>query len=148
MAAAVFNVLAAFGKPVGHKQIVAAYSTGLLLTRRALQHFDLQDKLNDKEELNCEEYHVEDRPFKGILESVTDSGEPRRAQSMENFIFHTTPRTSQVFGLQMRRGKMGILAQRHNVQIFGNLIGECMEMPEDENPTKCETHLYTRLFLK
>ena len=52
VAAAASNELSAFGIPVGHKNYAAAYATGLLLARRVLKKFDLDEKFKGKEELN------------------------------------------------------------------------------------------------
>jgi len=65
--------LGKYGVPVGHKNYAAAYCTGLLVARRTLKKFGLDEKFAGKEEINGEEYHVEDeendqRPFKCILD--------------------------------------------------------------------------------
>merc|ERR1719434_541691 len=49
-----------FGIPCGHTNYAAAYATGLLCARRVLKKFGLDDQFKGKEELNGEEYHVED----------------------------------------------------------------------------------------
>ena len=69
----ILHELAQFGIPAGHKNYAAAYATGLLLARRVLKKFGLDEKFKGKEELDGEEYHVEDeeneqRPFKCILD--------------------------------------------------------------------------------
>ena len=73
VAAAASNELAHFGIPAGHKNYAAAYATGLLVARRVLKKFGLDEKFKGKEEIDGEEYHVEDedneqRPFKCILD--------------------------------------------------------------------------------
>ena len=73
VAAASSHELAQFGIPAGHKNYAAAYATGLLLARRVLKKFGLDEKFKGKEEIDGEEYHVEDeeteqRPFKCILD--------------------------------------------------------------------------------
>merc|ERR1719361_2559587 len=62
-----------YGIPVGHTNYAAAYATGLLVARRTLKHFGLDEMFKGKEELDGEDYHIEDeendqRPFKCILD--------------------------------------------------------------------------------
>ena len=73
VAAASSNELVNFGIPAGHKNYAAAYATGLLCARRALKKFGLDEKFKGKEEIDGEEYHIEEeeteqRPFKCILD--------------------------------------------------------------------------------
>jgi len=153
VAAAASNELAAFGIPVGHKNYSAAYATGLLLARRVLKHFDLQDKFKGKEELDGEEYHVEDeeneqRPFKcildvglrrtcvghrmwGALKGAVDGG-LHIPHSTKNFPGFKPPE---------EKGQEGEYdAEAHKERIFGNHVKEYMEMLQEEDPTKYEAH--------
>lgn len=73
VAAASSHELTNFGIPAGHKNYAAAYATGLLLARRVLKKFGLDEKFKGKEEIDGEEYHIEDedteqKPFKCILD--------------------------------------------------------------------------------
>merc|ERR1712174_15508 len=65
--------LSNFGVPVGHKNYAAAYCTGLLVARRVLKKFGLDETFKGKEEIDGEEYHIEEeetdqRPLKCILD--------------------------------------------------------------------------------
>merc|ERR1711933_656778 len=67
--------LSKFGIPVGHKNYAAAYCTGLLIARRTLKKFGMDGKIKGKDEIDGEEYHVEEeedeseqKPFKCILD--------------------------------------------------------------------------------
>lgn len=73
VAAASSHELEHFGIVAGYKNYAAAYATGLLVARRVLKKFGLDEKFKGKEEIDGEEYHVEDedgeqRPFKCILD--------------------------------------------------------------------------------
>merc|ERR1740138_534300 len=65
--------LTKYGVPMGHKNYAAAYCTGLLVARRTLKKFGQDDTIKGKEEIDGEEFHVEEeetdqRPFKCILD--------------------------------------------------------------------------------
>eukprot|EP00971_Amphidinium_carterae_P100623 1990722-Amphidinium_carterae.1 len=73
IAAASSDELKNYGVPAGYKNYAAAYCTGLLVARRCLAAVGLADAIKGKEELDAEEYHVEEeendkRPFKCILD--------------------------------------------------------------------------------
>jgi large subunit ribosomal protein L5e len=63
-----------YGVPVGHANYAAYYATGLLVARRALKLLKMDEEITGVEEVDAEEYHVEDshegekRPFKCILD--------------------------------------------------------------------------------
>merc|ERR1712072_229050 len=72
VAQATSTELTKYGVPIGHKNYAAAYCTGLLVSRRTLKKFG-QDSMIKGEEINGEEYHIEEeetdqRPFKVILD--------------------------------------------------------------------------------
>merc|ERR1712037_533220 len=52
--------LSKFGIPAGYKNYAAAYCTGLLLARRVLKKFGLDDTFKGVETHDGAEYHVED----------------------------------------------------------------------------------------
>jgi len=153
VAAAASNELSAFGIAVGHKNYAAAYATGLLLARRVLKKFGLDEKFKGKEELDGEEYHVEDedneqRPFKcildvglrrtcvghrmwGALKGAVDGG-LHIPHSTKNFPGFKPPE---------EKGQEGEYdAEAHKDRIFGNHVKEYMEMLQEEDPTKYEAH--------
>lgn len=70
---ALSSELPRYGVKVGLTNYAAAYCTGLLLARRCLQKLGLDEAFVGVEEVDGEEYHVEDesedrRPFKCILD--------------------------------------------------------------------------------
>jgi len=153
VAAAASNELSAFGIAVGHKNYAAAYATGLLCARRVLKKFELDEKFKGKEELDGEEYHVEDeeneqRPFKcildvglrrtcvghrmwGALKGAVDGG-LHIPHSTKNFPGFKPPE---------EKGQEGEYdAEAHKERIFGNHVKEYMEMLQEEDPTKYEAH--------
>jgi len=76
--------LAKFDIPSGYTNYAACYATGLLAARRCLQAVGMDKDIEGKEELDGEEFHVEDehtgekRPFRVILDvglSRTISGQ-------------------------------------------------------------------------
>merc|ERR1712194_757833 len=52
--------LTKFGVPIGHKNYAAAYCTGLLIARRMLKKFGMDKTFKGKEEIDGEDYHVEE----------------------------------------------------------------------------------------
>jgi len=153
VAAATSKELTKFGVPVGHKNYAAAYCTGLLAARRVLKKFELDEKFKGKEEIDGEEYHVEDeeneqRPFKCIL----DVGIRRTCVGARMWAalkgaadggLHI-PHTSKNFpGYKApeEKGAEGEYdAEAHKERIFGSHVKEYMEMMQEEDPTKYEAH--------
>eukprot|EP00930_Biecheleria_cincta_P084762 TRINITY_DN741_c0_g1_i5.p1 TRINITY_DN741_c0_g1~~TRINITY_DN741_c0_g1_i5.p1 ORF type:complete len:344 (-),score=98.18 TRINITY_DN741_c0_g1_i5:74-1012(-) len=153
VAAAASNELSAFGITVGHKNYAAAYATGLLLARRVLKKFDLDEKFKGKEEIDGEEYHVEDeeneqRPFKCILDVGLRRtcvghrmwGALKGAVDGGLHIPHST-KNFPGFKPAEEKGQEGEYdAEAHKDRIFGNHVKEYMEMLQEEDPTKYEAH--------
>jgi len=153
VASAASNELTHFGIPVGHKNYAAAYATGLLLARRVLKKFGLDEKFKGKEEIDGEEYHVEDeeneqRPFKcildvglrrtcvghrmwGALKGAVDGGLhiPHSAKNFPGF------KPAEEKGAESEYD-----AEAHKERIFGSHVKEYMEMLAEEDPTKYEAH--------
>jgi len=145
--------LTKFGIPCGHKNYAAAYATGLLAARRTLKHFGLDETFKGKEEIDGEEYHVEDeegeqRPFKcildvglqrttvgarmwGALKGAVDGGLhiPHRPKNFPGF------KPAEEKGAEPEYD-----AEAHKDRIFGNHVKEYMEMMQEEDPTKYEAH--------
>merc|ERR1719215_2205988 len=128
-------------------------ATGLLLARRVLKKFGLDEKFKGKEEIDGEEYHVEDeeneqRPFKcildvglrrtcvghrmwGALKGAVDGG-LHIPHNNKNFPGFKPPE---------EKGQEGEYdAEAHKERIFGNHVKEYMEMLQEEDPTKYEAH--------
>jgi large subunit ribosomal protein L5e len=147
------NELAHFGIPVGHKNYAAAYATGLLVARRTLKHFGLDEKFKGKEELDGAEYHVEDeeneqRPFKCILDVgiATTCGGHRMWGALKGavdgglHIPHTTKKFPGFKPSEEKGAEPEYDAETHKSRIFGEHVKEYMEMLKEEDPTKYEAH--------
>lgn len=153
VAAAASNELAHFGIPAGHKNYAAAYATGLLVARRVLKKSGLDEKFKGKEELDGEEYHVEDeeneqRPFKCILDvgiRRTCVGH-RMWGALKGAVdggLHVPHKTKNFPGFKAadeKGGESEYDAEAHKEKIFGNHVKEYMEMLQEEDPTKYEAH--------
>jgi len=145
--------LTKYGVPVGHKNYAAAYCTGLLVARRTLKKFGQDGMIKGKEEINGEEYHIEEeetdqRPFKvildvgirrtcvgarmwGALKGAADGGlhVPHSAKNFPGF------KPAEEKGADPEYD-----AEAHKDKIFGVNVKEYMEMLQEEDPTKYEAH--------
>merc|ERR1711920_156939 len=145
--------LANYGVPVGHKNYAAAYCTGLLIARRMLKQLNLDGEFKGKEEVDGEDYHIEDedndrRPFKCILDvglQRTCMG-ARMWGALKGAVdggLHI-PHTNKLFpGFKPAEEKgqdPEYDAEAHKERIFGGHVKEYMEMLAEENPTKYEAH--------
>eukprot|EP00933_Yihiella_yeosuensis_P067003 TRINITY_DN715_c0_g1_i10.p1 TRINITY_DN715_c0_g1~~TRINITY_DN715_c0_g1_i10.p1 ORF type:complete len:314 (-),score=88.31 TRINITY_DN715_c0_g1_i10:72-1013(-) len=153
VAAASSNELTAFGIPCGHKNYAAAYATGLLVARRTLKKFGLDEKFKGKEELDGAEYHVEDedneqRPFKCILDVGLRRtcvghrmwGALKGAVDGGLHVPHTCKNFPGFTPAEEKGGESQYDADAHKDRIFGNHVKEYMEMLKEEDPTKYEAH--------
>jgi len=145
--------LTKYGIPAGHKNYAAAYCTGLLVARRTLKKFGLDEKIKGKEEIDGAEYHVEEeeneqRPFKcildvglqttcvgarlwGALKGAVDGG-LHVPHSTKNFPGYTAPAE--------KGAEPSYDAEAHKDRIFGKHLQDYMEMMKEEDPTKYEAH--------
>jgi len=147
--------LTGFGIPIGHKNYAAAYATGLLIARRTLKKFGMDQAFQGAKEINGEEYHVEEeedesekKPFKcildvgvrrtcvgarmwGALKGAADGGlhVPHSAKNFPGF------KPAEEKGADPEYD-----AEAHKDRIFGNHVKEYMEMLQEEDPTKYEAH--------
>jgi len=153
VAAATSKELTKFGVPVGHKNYAAAYCTGLLVARRVLKKFELDEKFQGKEEINGEEYHVEDeeteqRPFKcildvGIRRTCTGARMWAALKGAADGGLHVPHSTKNFPGYKApdeKGGEPEYDADAHKERIFGSHVKEYMEMMQEEDPTKYEAH--------
>jgi len=153
VAAASSSDLKAFGIPVGLKNYAAAYATGLLIARRCLKKFGQDQMIKGKEELDGEDYHVEEedteqRPFKcildlgirrtcvgsrvwGALKGAADGGlhVPHEAKNFPGY----TP-------AEDKGGESQYDAETHKEKIMGTHVKEYMEMMQEDDSTKYEAH--------
>merc|ERR1712050_27051 len=145
--------LSKFGIPVGHKNYAAAYCTGMLVARRALKKFGLDETFKGKEEIDGEEYHVEDeendtRPFKAILDvglktTVVDGrmwGALKGAVDGGLHVPHSTKNFPGYKPAEEKGAESEYDAEAHKERIFGHHVQEYMEMLAEEDPTKYEAH--------
>merc|ERR1711957_461538 len=145
--------LANYGIPAGHTNHGAAYAAGLLIARRTLKHFGLDQTIKGKAELDGAEYHVEEeetdqRPFKcildvglqrtcsgarlwGVLKGAVDGGlhVPHSAKNFPGFK-----------AADEKGGESEYDQEAHKDRIFGKHLQEYMEMLQEEDPTKYEAH--------
>jgi len=145
--------LAEYGVSVGLKNYAACYATGLLVARRTLKKFGLDETIKGKEEIDGEDFHIEDedvdqRPFKvildvgvrrtcvgarmwGILKGAADGG-LHVPHNTKNFPGYKAPDSKD------QEGEYD--AEAHKERIFGGHLKEYMEMLQEEDPTKYEAH--------
>mmetsp|Transcript_74485 Transcript_74485/g.139101 ORF Transcript_74485/g.139101 Transcript_74485/m.139101 type:complete len:315 (+) Transcript_74485:77-1021(+) len=153
IASATSDELKNYGIPAGYKNYAAAYCTGLLVARRCLKTLSLDETFKGKEELDAEEYHVEEeendrRPFKcildvglrrtcvgcriwGALKGAVDGG-LHVPHSIKKFPGYSAP--------EEKGGESSYDAEAHKDRIYGNHVKEYMEMLAEEDPTKYEAH--------
>merc|ERR1712194_123889 len=103
--------LSKFGVPVGLKNYAAAYCTGLLIARRMLKKFGLDQTFKGKEELDGG-LHI---PHNNKLFPGYKPAEDKGAEAEYD-------------------------AEAHKEKIFGSHVKEYMEMMQEEDPTKYEAH--------
>eukprot|EP00450_Noctiluca_scintillans_P007135 CAMPEP_0194488484 /NCGR_PEP_ID=MMETSP0253-20130528/8391_1 /TAXON_ID=2966 /ORGANISM="Noctiluca scintillans" /LENGTH=313 /DNA_ID=CAMNT_0039328859 /DNA_START=46 /DNA_END=987 /DNA_ORIENTATION=- len=140
-----------YGIKAGLKNHAAAYLTGLLVARRALKKFDLDDTFKGHEELDGEEYHVEDeendqRPFKcildvGIRRTVAGArmwGALKGAVDGGLHVPHTTKKFPGYTPAEDKGAEASYDAEAHKSRILGNHLSEYMEMLQEEDPTRYE----------
>jgi len=142
-----------YGVAVGLKNYAGAYCTGLLIARRVLKKFGLDETFKGKEEIDGEDYHVEDeendqRPFKCILDvglQTTASGHRmwgalKGAVDGGLHIPHTNKKFPGFKPAEEKGQDPEYDAEAHKEKIFGGHVKEYMEMLAEEDPTKYEAH--------
>lgn len=142
-----------YGIPAGHKNYAAAYCTGLLCARRTLKKFELDGAIKGKEEIDGDEYHVEEeendkRPFKAILDlglqrTVVGAriwGALKGAADGGLHVPHSTKNFPGYTPAENKKSEPQYDAESHKDKIFGGHVKDYMEMLADEDPTKYEAH--------
>mmetsp|Transcript_52166 Transcript_52166/g.97905 ORF Transcript_52166/g.97905 Transcript_52166/m.97905 type:complete len:317 (+) Transcript_52166:85-1035(+) len=145
--------LTKFGIPCGHKNYGAAYATGLLVARRTLKKFGLDETFKGKEEIDGEEYHIEDeeteqRPFKAILDvgirrtcvGARMWGALKGAVDGGLHVPHSAKNFPGFKPAEEKGQDPEYDAEAHKERIFGGHVKEYMEMLQEEDPTKYEAH--------
>merc|ERR1719215_1616502 len=128
-------------------------ATGLLLARRGLKKFGLDEKFKGKEEIDGEEYHVEDeeneqRPFKCILDVGLRRtcvghrmwGALKGAVDGGLHIPHSCKNFPGFKPAEEKGAESEYDAEAHKERIFGSHVKEYMKMLAEEDPTKYEAH--------
>jgi len=145
--------LGKYGITVGLKNYAAAYCTGLLVARRTLKKFGLDEAIKGKEEIDGEEFHVEDedndqRPFKCILDVGIRCtcvghrmwGALKGAVDGGLHVPHSTKNFPGFKPAEEKGAESEYDAEAHKDRIFGKHVQEYMEMLQEEDPTKYEAH--------
>eukprot|EP00747_Dinoflagellata_sp_TGD_P121851 gnl/TRDRNA2_/TRDRNA2_173499_c0_seq1.p2 gnl/TRDRNA2_/TRDRNA2_173499_c0~~gnl/TRDRNA2_/TRDRNA2_173499_c0_seq1.p2 ORF type:complete len:319 (+),score=113.99 gnl/TRDRNA2_/TRDRNA2_173499_c0_seq1:70-1026(+) len=153
IAQATSKELEKYGIPAGYTNYAAAYATGLLVARRTLKMFNLDDTFKGKEELNGEDYHVEEeendrRPFKAILDvgltrTATGAriwGALKGAVDGGLHVPHNNKKFPGYAAPEEKGAEGTYDAEAHKDRIFGGHVKEYMEMLAEEDPTKYEAH--------
>lgn len=143
--------LVRYGMPVGLTNYAAAYATGLLCARRALQTLKL-DSIVGKEEADGEEYHVEEEDLeRQAFKCILDIGLVRTTTG--NRVFGALkgavdggvhiPHSNKRFPGYVR-GEEGAddeyNADVHRQRIFALHVAEYMSSMKEEEPEKFEAH--------
>jgi len=153
VAAASSDELSKYGIPAGYKNYAACYCTGLLAARRVLKNMGLDETFKGKEEIDGEEYHVEDeeaerRPLKCILDvglrrtcaGARMWGALKGAVDAGLHIPHSTKNFPGYKAPEEKGQDPEYDAEAHKDRIFGGHVKEYMEMLAEEDPTKYEAH--------
>merc|ERR1712216_710143 len=138
---------------MGHKNYAAAYCTGLLVARRTLKKFGQDDTIKGKEEIDGEEFHVEEeetdqRPFKcildvGIRNTIVGArmwGALKGAADGGLHVPHSAKNFPGFKPAEEKGADPEYDAEAHKERIFGGHVKEYMEMLQEEDPTKYEAH--------
>merc|ERR1719291_599246 len=141
VAAASSHELSKYGIPAGYKNYAACYCTGLLVARRVLKAMGMDETFKGKEEIDGEEYHVEDeenerRPLKCIL----DVGLRRTCAGARMWGALKGAADGGLHIPHNTKNFPGYDAEAHKDRIFGGHVKEYMEMLAEEDPTKYEAH--------
>jgi large subunit ribosomal protein L5e len=144
-----------FGIPVGLKNYAACYATGLLAARRCLKIMGMDEDFKGKEEIDGEEFHVEDeeteaekRPFKVILDvgirrtcvGARIWGALKGAADGGLHVPHKIKNFPGYEGAENKGDEAKYEAEAHKSKIFGEHVKEYMETMSEEDSTKYEAH--------
>lgn len=142
-----------YGIAAGLKNYAAAYATGLLVARRMLKKVGLDETIKGKEELDGEDYHVEEedneqRPIKAILDVGLQRtcvgarlwGALKGAVDGGLHVPHSNKNFPGFKAAEEKGQESEYDAEAHKDRIFGKHVQEYMEMLAEEDPTKYEAH--------
>eukprot|EP00271_Cylindrocystis_brebissonii_P022658 TRINITY_DN87_c0_g4_i1.p1 TRINITY_DN87_c0_g4~~TRINITY_DN87_c0_g4_i1.p1 ORF type:complete len:334 (+),score=97.60 TRINITY_DN87_c0_g4_i1:78-1004(+) len=139
-----------YGLKVGLTNYSAAYCTGLLLARRTLKKYGLDALYEGNMEVTGEDYNVEGGDEKQPFKALLDVGLVRTTTG--NRVFGALkgaldggldiPHNEKRFPGYMTDGKGGakLEADIHKKYIYGGHVGEYMELLQEEEPEKYQSH--------
>lgn len=147
--AAYAHELPRYGLKVGLTNYSAAYCVGLLLARRLLQKYGMDEEYTGNQEINGEDYNVEAGDGKKPFRVLLDVGLVRTTTG--NRVFGAlkgatdggldVPHKDKRFPGFMDDGKGPKLdPEIHRKYIFGGHVGEYMELLQEEEPEKYQSH--------
>jgi len=148
VSAAYGHELPRYGMPVGYHNYAAAYAVGLLLARRTLKKLGLADKYKGNENINGEDYNVEDladgpRAFAAVL----DVGLRRTTTGAKVFAalkgatdggISIPHKETRFVGYDKEAKKLNADVLRK--YIFGGNVADYMEHLKEEDPARFEKH--------
>eukprot|EP00475_Leptophrys_vorax_P041452 TRINITY_DN78184_c0_g1_i1.p2 TRINITY_DN78184_c0_g1~~TRINITY_DN78184_c0_g1_i1.p2 ORF type:complete len:303 (+),score=36.04 TRINITY_DN78184_c0_g1_i1:79-987(+) len=151
--AAYAHELPRYGLKAGLTNYAAAYCTGLLCARRLLQKYGMDQEYEGNTEINGEDYNVEQGEGRAPFKALLDVGLVRTTTG--NRVFGAlkgacdggleVPHSDKRFPGYMadasgKGGAASLDAEVHRKYIFGGHVGEYMEMLEEEEPEKYQSH--------
>lgn len=154
VAAADSSELARFGMSVGLTNYSAAYATGLLCARRALQTLKLDDICVGTSEASGEEYHVESedlerRAFKcvldiGLVHTTTGHRVFGALKGAVDGGLHIPHSVKRFPGYTRANAEEGVEssydAETHRKRILGVHVADYMKLLQEEDPEKYDRH--------
>jgi large subunit ribosomal protein L5e len=150
LCAAYSHELPRYGLKAGLTNYAAAYCTGLLLARRTLQKYGLDSEYEGCTDVTGEDFNVEPGEGKQPFKALLDVGLVRTTTG--NRVFGALkgaldggldiPHSEKRFPGFMKdaKGEANLDAEIHRKYIYGGHVGEYMEMLQEEEPEKYQTH--------
>lgn len=138
-----------YGVPAGFTNYAACYATGLLIARRCLDVVGMADVCVGVEEVNAEEFHIEEedterRPFKAILDvglirTIPSSrifGILKGAVDGGLYVPHSVSKFPGYKEPEEKGQDYEYDAGAHLERIIGTHVQEYMEMLQEEDPER------------
>ncbi|CAD6199645.1 unnamed protein product [Caenorhabditis auriculariae] len=140
VASAYAHELPRYGIKVGLTNYAAAYATGLLLARRHLKAIGLDSVYKGQEELNGEDYNVEQEGDRAPFKAVLDIGLARTTTGSKIFAvmkgvadggINVPHSENRFFGFDSESKEYN--AEAHRDRIVGKHVAEYMSLLKDED---------------
>jgi large subunit ribosomal protein L5e len=148
IASAYAHELPRYGVPVGLTNYSAAYCTGLLLARRLLSKYDLADKYPGQEEVDGEDYNVDDAiDGPGTFKAYLDVGLTRTTTGTRVFAvmkgacdggMNIPHSPSRFVGYDNEQDELS--AETLRKYIFGGHVADYMRHLQEEDEDKYKSH--------